>query len=184
MIDSNYETPSVIAYVRPRFGQRVYACRGEEKIALKAMVAKGRTKKERALQIRVATWDAKDLIQRRLAIGDDRPHRIYLPDWVSDSYLQQLTSEKLIKQTNRRTGRTKLTWVKLQERNEALDLWVYGFAGLRALQEFHGRKKYTDVDALLEARTASPEPAAPAKEQPPTRSRAIARRPKLPAHRR
>ncbi|MDR2697154.1 MAG: phage terminase large subunit family protein [Holophagales bacterium] len=182
LIDSNFETDSVVKYVRPRYSQRVFACRGEEKLAVKALVAKGSTRKERTLQYRVATWDIKAILQHRLAIGDDRPGRIYLPEWVSNSYLQQITSERLIRQRDRKTGRVTLTWVKTQDRNEALDLWVYAIAALRVLQEFHGRRKYSDLDKLHKQRIvqATPPPEPPPPEPKKTR---VSRRPQLPPHR-
>jgi phage terminase large subunit GpA-like protein len=193
LIDCNFETPSVIAYVRPRYRQKVFACRGEEKMALKAMVKKGTTRKEKSLFYRIATWDFKSIIAERLTYADDRPGRIYLPDWISDSYLQQITSEKLVKDRNRRTGREKLTWVKTQDRNEALDLWVYGLAALHVLQEFYGRKKYSDLDALHRHR-AKPTAQTQAQSQAPIISKTetvaaprqlpIANAPKLPPPRR
>ena len=179
LIDCNFETASVINYVRPRYRQKVFACRGEEKLAVKAMVKKGTTRKEKSLFYRVATWDIKSILAKRLTYADDRPGRIYLPDWISDSYLQQLTAEKLV-------------WVKTQDRNEALDLWVYGLAALHVLQEFYGRKKYSDLEALHRHR-AKPSPtsagasgaAKPPQAQPPQPpALEYANPPKLPPHRR
>jgi phage terminase large subunit GpA-like protein len=185
LIDSNFETDAVVKYVRPRYHQRVFACRGEEKLAIKALVAKGSTRKERTLQYRIATWDIKAIIQHRLAIGDDRPGRIYLPTWIANSYLEQITSERLIRQSNRRTGRVTLSWVKTQERNEALDLWVYAIAALRVLQEFHGRRKYSDLDKLHKQRTAAAKPPpAPEPPKPEPKNPRVSRRPQLPSHRR
>lgn len=162
LVDSNYATDHVVKYVRPRQRLRVFACRGEEKLAVRSMVTKGATRKERLLQYQVATWDAKRLLQHRLTIVGDRPGRIYLPDWISDDYLEQITAERLVKHRNRKTGRETLTWIKTRDRNEGMDLWVYAFAALRILQEFVNRKKYSDLGALLAERTA----AAPADETP------------------
>jgi len=186
LIDSNYATDSVIQYVRPRYTQKVYACRGEEKLSDRALVRKGATRKERTLQYQVATWELKAELQRRLAIADDRPRRIYLPDWVNDSYIAQLTAERLIKQRNRKTGREKLTWVKTQDQNEALDLWVYALAAVKVLQQFHGGTKYIDLERLHRRRFPLKDlPPTPDVEQPtPPPKPRPSRRPQLPDHRR
>jgi len=186
LIDSNYATDAVVQYVRPRYAQRVYACRGEEKLAYRALVRKGATRKERTLQYQIATWELKQEFQRRLVIADDRPRRVYLPEWIGDGYIAQLTAERLIKQRNRKTGREKLTWVKTQDSNEALDLWVYAIGAVKVLQTFHSVTKYADLDRLRRRRYQPKEQAeakdAPAPAPPPKQKRS--RKPQLPAHRR
>jgi phage terminase large subunit GpA-like protein len=179
LVDSNYATDHVVNYVRPRQRLKVFACRGEEKLSKRGMVSKGATRKERLLQYQVATWDAKRLLQHRLTLVGDRPGRIYLPEWISDDYLEQITAEKLVKHRNRKTGRETLSWIKTRDRNEALDLWVYAIAGLRILQEFVGRKKYADLAALLAERTVATEQAKP---DPQAKSATPATRPKRVIH--
>jgi phage terminase large subunit GpA-like protein len=189
LIDSNFEVDAVIHYVRPRSRLKVFACRGMEKIAADKLVKRGQTTKERHLQYQIATWEYKKILQRRLAIGDDRPGRIYLPEWVSDDYLEQITAERLVTTKNRRTGREKQEWIKTRDRNEALDLWVYALAAYTILQEFYGRRKYTNLAAIHKSRfdtdTEAQKPETPDTEaQKPKPNRPVARRPELPAHRR
>ena len=164
LVDSNYATDHVVKYVRPRQRLRIYACRGEEKLAKRSMVTKGFTRKERLLQYQVATWDAKRLLQYRLTRTGDTPGRIHLPKWISDDYLEQITAEKLVKHRNRKTGRETLAWIKTRDRNEGLDLWVYAIAGLRILQEYVGRQRYADLGALQAELSRPPEPAPGAPE--------------------
>ncbi len=185
LIDSNYATDHVVKYVRPRQNQRVYACRGEEKLAKRSMVQKGATRKERLLQYQIATWDAKRLLQHRLTLTGGRPGQVHLPLWVSDDYLQQVTSERMVRHRNRKTGREVIEWIKTRERNEALDLWVYAIAALRILQEFHHRTRYADLEALLADRLSAEDeaPTTPAPGSVPAASARTPRRVILPSHR-
>jgi phage terminase large subunit GpA-like protein len=57
------------------------------------------------------------------------PGYLHLPDWVDEEYLAQLTAEKAIRKYVKGRGAVR-EWVKLRERNEALDLEVYALAAL------------------------------------------------------
>ena len=52
-----------------------------------------------------------------------------MPEWVDEEYLAQLTAEKAIRKYVKGRGAVR-EWVKLRERNEALDLEVYALAAL------------------------------------------------------
>lgn len=57
---------------------------------------------------------------------------IHLPQGTSDTWIQQLVAETLMKVKNR-AGFTKLEWRKVQERNEALDCRIYARAAAYAI---------------------------------------------------
>src|SRR5436853_6192898 len=57
---------------------------------------------------------------------------MHLPDWTDSEYLAQLTAEKAIRKYVKGRGAVR-EWVKLRERNEALDLEVYALAALYVL---------------------------------------------------
>jgi phage terminase large subunit GpA-like protein len=71
----------------------------------------------------------KDIVFSRLRIPSPGPGFVHLPDWVDEEYLAQLTAEKAIWKYVKGRGAVR-EWVKLRERNEALDLEVYALAAL------------------------------------------------------
>ena len=52
---------------------------------------------------------------------------VHLPSWADGEWLKQLTAEQLITVKSKR-GFSKLEWLKLRARNEALDCRVYARA--------------------------------------------------------
>src|SRR2546426_4714649 len=68
----------------------------------------------------------------RLLIGAAGPGFMHLPDWTDGEYIAQLTAEKAIRKYVKGRGAVR-EWVKLRERNEALDLEVYALAALYIL---------------------------------------------------
>jgi phage terminase large subunit GpA-like protein len=74
----------------------------------------------------------KEIVFSRLLIASPGPGYLHLPDWVDAEYLAQLTAEKAIRKYVKGRGAVR-EWVKLRERNEALDLEVYSLAALYIL---------------------------------------------------
>ena len=72
------------------------------------------------------------MVFSRLKINSAGPGYVHLPDWVDDEYLAQLTAEKAIRKYVKGRGAVR-EWIKLRERNEALDLEVYALAALHML---------------------------------------------------
>ena len=110
----------------------------------------------------------KDIVLSRLRISSPGPGYVHLPDWVDEEYLAQLTAEKAIRKYVKGRGAVR-EWVKLRERNEALDLEVYALAALyilgpaliRALPERAARLAVA-VEARLSREQESPQRAASA----------------------
>jgi len=74
----------------------------------------------------------KDIVFSRLLIALPGPGYLHLPEWVDVEYLAQLTAEKAIRKYVKGRGAVR-EWVKLRERNEALDLEVCSLAALHIL---------------------------------------------------
>ena len=68
----------------------------------------------------------------RLKITVPGPGYLHLPEWVDAEYVAQLTAEKKIRKYLKGKGSVP-EWVKIRERNEALDLTVYCLAALYIL---------------------------------------------------
>jgi phage terminase large subunit GpA-like protein len=79
----------------------------------------------------ISTDTAKDVIYSRLCIVRPGPGFMNFPDWIDQDYVDQLTSERLVKKYMPGRGVIR-TWQKIKghERNEALDLEVYCLAAL------------------------------------------------------
>lgn len=152
-VDSGDQADAVYDFVEPRqhAARRVFAIKGVDYIAKPGLVAEGTTQKSRIRLFTVATNAAKDRIFSRLTIPTPGPGYIHIPggdEGVTDEYLQQLTGEKKITVKDKRTRRSKRLYVKTYNRNEALDLTVYGFAALFALQTIIDPGLYRDLGLL------------------------------------
>lgn len=136
LVDSGTFSESVYRYVLPLQGtaRRVYACKGVDYLSKPGLVAEGATKRGAVRLFMVSTYAAKDRIFSRLKVPRPGPGYIHLPDWTTDEYLDQLTSEQKIITPQGRARTPRTTWVKVHQRNEALDLWVYSFGALAVLQ--------------------------------------------------
>jgi phage terminase large subunit GpA-like protein len=157
LVDSGDQTDAVYEYVLPRQipQRRIYACKGVEFLSRPGLASQGTAKKETIRLWNIATVAAKDRIFSRLGIppapdGSPRPGYHHLPDWVTEEYLNQLTSEKKITERNRRTRRMYQHYVSTHARNETLDLTVYAHGGLFILQNFIDPVGYRGLDRLLE----------------------------------
>ena len=169
LVDSGDQTDAVYEYVLPRQipQRRVYACKGVEFLARPGLATQGSAKRETIRLWNIATVAAKDRIYARLGIppapdGSPRAGYHHLPEWVTEEYLNQLTSEKKITERHPRTRRLYQHYVSTHNRNEALDLTVYAHGGLHVLQNFIDPVGYRGLDKLLElVRQAGAATAAP-----------------------
>ncbi len=155
LVDSGDQTDAVYEYVLPRQipQRRVYACKGVEFLAHPGLAKEGTAKRHNIKLWNIATVAAKDRIFSRLGIppAPDFGYRAgyhHLPDWVTEEYLNQLTSERKITERNKRTRRLYRHYVSTHSRNEALDLTVYAHGGLFILQNFIDPVTFRDLDRL------------------------------------
>jgi phage terminase large subunit GpA-like protein len=136
-IDANAWTQDVFDWARRHPISRVLMLRG---VAGDAQPALAKVRKERGRDgslrryagrfYNVGVDPLKLGLYRLLAVTDPLQRGwIGIPAGLDDEWFQQLTAEKRLPVTNRRTGFTVYRWVKPKDaRNEALDLMVYAEA--------------------------------------------------------
>lgn len=120
---------------------------------------------------------AKEIVFSRLLISSPGPGYLHLPDWVDGEYLAQLTAEKAIRKYVKGRGAVR-EWVKLRERNEALDLEIYALAALHILGPAFVRSLPELAARLARAAQATWVPIAEAEAQAPAWSDPLLQRPR------
>lgn len=131
-VDSGgHYTQQVYNYARKRAGNRIFAIKG---IGGEGKPIAGKPTKNNIGKINlfpVGTDTAKELIFARLKIPEVGPGYCHFPFSHSEEYFRMLTSEKKV--TKYFKGRPKREWVKVRQRNEALDCRVYAMAALELM---------------------------------------------------
>jgi phage terminase large subunit GpA-like protein len=131
-VDSGgHYTQQVYNYCKTRAGRRIFAIKG---VGGEGKPIIGRPTKNNIGKINlfpVGTDTAKELIFARLRIKDFGPGFCHFSTQNSDEYFRMLTSEKKV--TRYFKGRPKREWIKIRQRNEALDCRVYATAAFSLL---------------------------------------------------
>lgn len=158
LVDSGDQTNAVYDFVLPRqiAHRRVFACKGVDYLARPGLAKEGTAKRHQIRLWDIATIAAKDRILSRLKIapapdGSPRAGYHHLPDFCTEEYLMQLTSEQKVTVRNKKTRRLQQQYVSNHNRNEALDLTVYAHGGLFILQNFIDPAMYRGLDRMAEA---------------------------------
>lgn len=148
-------TDAVYDYVQPRQAQHVYAIKGVEFHARPVLVQRGTSRRATVELFTIATHPAKMALISRLSIrppGQGEPFPkdwIFLPESVmTDELLAQLTCEKPVTVTDKRTRSRKIIWVRTHNRNEVQDLMVYAMAAIWTLQNILDPVTFRDLGAL------------------------------------
>ena len=130
MVDSGgAHTEHVYRHARARLGRRVFPIKGGSQTG-RPLVERPSAHNRYHVPLFVLCVDTgKDIVLSRLRITSPGPGYVHLPDWVDEEYLAQLTAEKAIRKYVKGRGAVR-EWVKLHERNEALDLEVCALAAL------------------------------------------------------
>jgi phage terminase large subunit GpA-like protein len=122
-------TEHVYRYAQSRLGRRVFPVKGGS-LAGRPLVERPSIHNRYRVPLFVLCVDTgKDVVLSRLRISSPGPGFVHLPEWADEEYLAQLTAEKAIRKYVKGRGAVR-EWVKLRERNEALDLEVYALAAL------------------------------------------------------
>ena len=125
-------TEQVYRYVQARLGRRVFPVKGSS-LAGRPLVERPSIHNRYRVKLFLLCVDTgKDIVLSRLRIPSPGPGYVHLPEWADEEYLAQLTAEKAIRKYVKGRGAVR-EWVKLRERNEALDLEVYCLAALYIL---------------------------------------------------
>ena len=128
-------TAAVYAYTKPRETRRIVACKGMAGAVIdgssRQLVRKYSYQGDnKAILYSVGVDAAKELIMDRLTIDTPGPGYVHFPAGhirLTGEFFQQLTSETQQASTDA-SGRRRLKWIKLRDRNEALDCLVYATA--------------------------------------------------------
>lgn len=178
-IDMGFKTVRVRRFIRSCGLPRVFGVLGST-TKQATLVSKHVSKVYRMAHWMVATDLAKDTIFSRLRLDEVGPRYMHFPRGFgyTEEYFRQLSAEVVKTQYIR--GFPKRVYVKIRERNEALDLKVYGLALLdivppiipviREKQE-RAKKEYVLKQA------APPEPEKPPSIEPPGASKGAIRSP-------
>jgi len=179
-VDSNYNTQTVLNWVRGKSSARVIAVRGQELLPIAIgspqavdVTTRGKKRRRGAKQWPVGTNILKTELYGWLKAlapteeeGSDMPYGYcHFPEY-SEEFFKQLTAEEVVTRIVR--GYKRLQWEKIRERNEALDCRVYA----RAASVLCGvdRMSPEEWDALESAfgiAQAVPEPEPEAVQAPP-----------------
>jgi phage terminase large subunit GpA-like protein len=122
-------TEAAYRYCRARYGRRVFAIKGGGDQGKPLVARPSRHNRYRVPLFVLCVDTGKETVYSRLRIGTPGPGYMHLPDWIDKEYIDQLTAEKAIRKYVKGRGAVK-EWVKLRERNEALDAEVYCLAAL------------------------------------------------------
>jgi phage terminase large subunit GpA-like protein len=138
-IDTGFKPQEVYNFVRRRAGRNLYAVKGSSvagkpvigKPTYQEVTYKGQTLKKGVRLWPVGTDVAKGIIYSRLRIRSSGPGYIHFPIGLEPEFFEQLCAEKV--QTRFVKGFPKREWVKVRQRNEALDTFVYAYAAAMAI---------------------------------------------------
>ncbi len=152
-----HHTQAVYRFCRARFSRRIYAIKGVAGQGRPVWPKRAsRAKQGGALLFAVGVDAAKDSIMARLRIAEPGPGYCHFPVGREPDYFEQFGAETKV--TKKVRGFPVISWVKREgARNEAIDLRVYAFAALQALNV-----NWSRVQARLDTRFAAPPKVRPA----------------------
>ncbi len=147
-----HHSAQAYAFTKARRNRNWFAIKGSSVETAPVLSRPTRNNSAKAILYIIGTHAAKDLIFSMLKIRKPprtdpptpAPGYQHLPDWLDNEQLEQITSEKVI--TRYKLGRPARAWVKVRDRNEQLDLFVYELAAFTFLRL---------SDAALEAEHAA-----------------------------
>jgi phage terminase large subunit GpA-like protein len=139
-------TQQVYGFCRGREGRGIYAIKGSNTHG-KPIINRSRKMKQKGIELLILGTDtAKALIYHRLTIEKPGPEFMHFPQdpafGYDEEYFKQLTAEKAI--IKKRGGIAVREWMKIRERNEALDNRVYALAAF-----YTHRPKLEDYQKLI-----------------------------------
>lgn len=161
-------TQASYAFINPRIRYQAGDAGRSFTFGIKGMPGQGniwpnrpsRTKlsKQPLYPIRVAP--AKEVLYTRLQkIKEPGPGKIHFPTGMHEDYFKQLTSQRVVTKYDAR-GFGKRVWELKQKggRDETLDCWVYGYAGLCGLESmgFNLDREADRLEVALENHEAPP----------------------------
>ena len=129
-------TDTVYKYTAQRERYRVISIKGRGGEAVPFISRPSRQGSCKALLYVLGVDAGKTIVTSCLDIETPGPQYIHFPkneNYVDEEYFKQLTAEVQRPKKNKATGAVKMEWVKLRDRNEALDCAVYARAAMEVL---------------------------------------------------
>lgn len=127
-------TQKVYTYCKKRITNHVFACKGRANKpgAPLPLVERPKKMQSGAFLYTVGVDTAKGQLYSYLWLEKPGPGYVHLPlsDFCDEEFCSQLTAEKLTK--TKENYQPKLEWIKIRDRNEALDCAVYARAALES----------------------------------------------------
>ena len=118
-------------YAKKREIKRVYAIKGSNQTGSPLISRPSTNNKLKVKLFMVGVDTAKELIYSRLQIEEWGDGYMHFNETYDEEYFKQLTAETIKKTYSK--GYEKRVWVKIRQRNEALDYTVYNLAALAIL---------------------------------------------------
>jgi phage terminase large subunit GpA-like protein len=174
-----HHSQKVETFTRARHGRHVIAVKGQSQ-AGKPVIGKPteRDTNWRGKKIRagarvwpVGSDTAKYVLFQRLGLTQPGPGYIHTSVELDDAYYAGLTAEQLV--TRYVKGRPRSEWMlKKGQRNEPLDLWVYGYAaaaylGMTRWKEADWERRASKIEPPLFDPERQANPAPPVEPDPP-----------------
>lgn len=133
-LDTGHKTKSAYSFSRANYSSRVYAIKGSPIPGAPVVTARFQ-KHSRTWLHSIGTDTLKDALFSRLQIKDHGARFCHFPEKTgsyNEEYFRQLTGEEVRHKMER--GQMRRVYVKLRERNEALDKRVYAMAAYEILR--------------------------------------------------
>jgi phage terminase large subunit GpA-like protein len=167
-VDSGgHHSEQVYRFCKARMARRVFAIRGGSERGKPVVGRPTDHNRYRAKLFTLCVDTAKEIVYSRLRIGSPGAGYCHVPEWVDAEYIAQLTAEKAVRKWVKNRG-TVREWIKIRERNEALDLEVYCLAALYILGPAFV-KSLPERAAALARRVGAPAHGNPEPASPVTR---------------
>lgn len=169
-----HHSQRVETFTRARAGRHVIAVKGSS-IAGRPIIGKPSERdtnwKGKKVRAGARVWPVgsdtgKYVLYQRLALTQPGPGYVHTSNELDDEFYKGLTAETLV--TRYVKGRPRSEWVlKKGQRNEPLDLWVYGYAALAYCGALRWKEHDWDrLAARIEPPLFDPDIKASASEQP------------------
>jgi len=133
-VDSGYCTDAVYSYVKDKAGRRIFAVKGLPGPGRPIVGRPLKNQYSRVIKVfPVGVDTVKDIIYAHLRVENDgEAPFMHFPATYGPDFYEQITAEKCV--TKHKGGQPLRTYVKVRQRNEALDIRVYARAALELLK--------------------------------------------------
>jgi len=180
-----HNTDMVYRFCKQHAGRKVFAVRGRPHPGRPVASRPSRKNKYGVKLYSIGTDTAKFQIHGQFKVAAPGPGRVWLRADYDAEYFKQLAAEEV--RNVRVRGYEVKQWVQVYDRNEALDTWVYAYAGLmilggdRAIAYAKKKMQAGRPEASAAPAAAPDEPAveasapAPVPTPPPAKPKALAK---------